>query len=209
MNPPAQTGAPPSAKRPKKGNGVTSPSRRGGSGRVITDVLVEMDFVSRGEVDEAIERANGNGSSVERLLVAEGMITDNQLARAVAEQQPLGRRAVAVGALDRFVHLAARDEVHLDQHVREHAAGTASPRRRADAIALLGPFGGGWCPGLCWRIHVLAMAPTASRIACRGAVWPVQRSNDAAPWATRISRPSITSAPRVLAASRSRVPPSR
>ena len=36
MNPPAQTGAPPNAKRPKKGNGVTSPSRRGGSGRVLT-----------------------------------------------------------------------------------------------------------------------------------------------------------------------------
>jgi type IV pilus assembly protein PilB len=86
MNPPAQTGAPPNAKRPKKGNGVTSPSRRGGSGRVLTDLLVEMDFVSRGEVDEAIERANGNGSSAERLLVAEGMITDNQLARAVAER---------------------------------------------------------------------------------------------------------------------------
>ena len=63
MNPPAQTGAPPNAKRPKKGNGVTSPSRRGGSGRVLTDVLVEMDFVTRGEMDEAIERANGNGSS--------------------------------------------------------------------------------------------------------------------------------------------------
>ena len=127
----------------------------------------------------------------------------------VGEQQPLGRRAVAVGALDRLVDLAARDEVHLDQHVREHAAGTATPGRRGDAVALLGPLGAGWCPGLCWRIHVLAMAPTAARIAWRGAVRPVQRSNDAAPWSSRISSPSITSAPRVLAASRSRVPPSR
>ncbi len=72
MNPPAQTGAPPSAKKPKKGNGVTSPSRRGGSGRVLTDVLVEMDFVSRGEMDEAIERANGNGAAPERLLLGDG-----------------------------------------------------------------------------------------------------------------------------------------
>ena len=72
MNPPAQTGAPPSAKRPKKGNGVTTPSRRGGSGRVLTDVLVELGFVSRGEMDEAIERANGNGSAPERLLLADG-----------------------------------------------------------------------------------------------------------------------------------------
>ena len=100
MNPPAQTGAPPNAKRPKKGNGVTSPSRRGGSGRVLTDLLVEMDFVSRGEVDEAIERANGNGSSAERLLVAEGMITDNQLARAVAERFGLDHIDLSVYRVD-------------------------------------------------------------------------------------------------------------
>src|SRR5215210_373562 len=100
MNPPAQTGAPPNAKRPKKGNGVTSPSRRGGSGRVLTDLLVEMDFVSRGEVDEAIERANGNGSSAERLLVVEGMITDNQLARAVAERFGLDHIDLSVYRVD-------------------------------------------------------------------------------------------------------------
>src|SRR5215204_4299641 len=100
MNPPAQTGAPPNAKRPKKGNGVTSPSRRGGSGRVLTDLLVEMDFVSRGEVDEAIERANGNGSSAERLLAAEGMITDHQLSRAVAERFGLDHIDLSVYRVD-------------------------------------------------------------------------------------------------------------
>ncbi len=100
MNPPAQTGAPPNAKRPKKGNGVTSPSRRGGSGRVLTDLLVEMDFVSRGEVDEAIERANGNGSSAERLLVADGTITDGQLARAVAERFGLDHIDLSVYRVD-------------------------------------------------------------------------------------------------------------
>ena len=46
MNPPAQTGAPPSAKRPKKGNGVTTPSRRGGSGRSLTDVLVVIHHLA-------------------------------------------------------------------------------------------------------------------------------------------------------------------
>jgi type IV pilus assembly protein PilB len=86
MNPPAQTGAPPSAKRPKKGNGVTTPSRRGGSGRSLTDVLVDLDIVSRGEMDEAIERANGQGSSAERLLVGDRIVTEEQLARAVAER---------------------------------------------------------------------------------------------------------------------------
>src|SRR5215218_4203532 len=100
MNPPAQTGAPPNATRPKKGNGVTSPSRRGGSGRVLTDVLVEMDLVSRGEVEEAIERANGNGSSAERLLVSDGTLSDAQLARAVAERFGLDHLDLSIYRVD-------------------------------------------------------------------------------------------------------------
>jgi type IV pilus assembly protein PilB len=100
MNPPTQTGAPPNAKRPKKGNGVTSPSRRGGSGRVITDVLVEMDFVSRGEVDEAIERANGNGSAPERLLLSDKIISDDQLSRAVAERFGLDHIDLSIYRVD-------------------------------------------------------------------------------------------------------------
>ena len=101
MNPPAQTGAPPNAKRPKKGNGVTSPSRRGGSGRVLTDVLVEMDFVSRGEVDEAVERANGNGV-LGRAAAARRRrsITDGQLARAVAERFGLDHLDLSVYRVD-------------------------------------------------------------------------------------------------------------
>ena len=52
MNPPTQTGAAPTkgAKR-----GITSPSRRGGSGRVLTDVLVDLEFVDRAVMDEAID----------------------------------------------------------------------------------------------------------------------------------------------------------
>jgi type IV pilus assembly protein PilB len=86
MNPPTQTGAPPRAKKPKKGNGVTTPSGRGGSGRMLGDVIVDLGFVERGEMDEAVERANGNGSSPERLLVSDGTLSGEQLARAVAER---------------------------------------------------------------------------------------------------------------------------
>jgi type IV pilus assembly protein PilB len=85
MNPPAQTGAPP-AKKPKKGNGITTPSRRGGSGRVLSEVIVELGFVERGEMDEAIDRANSNGGSPERLLMQDGTLTEDQHARAMAER---------------------------------------------------------------------------------------------------------------------------
>ena len=47
----------PARGQPKKGNGVTTPSRRGGSGRVLTDVIVDLGFVERDVMDEAIEMA--------------------------------------------------------------------------------------------------------------------------------------------------------
>ncbi len=46
MNPPTEAAAAPKGK-PKRSNGITTPSRRGGSGRVLTDVIV--DLVETGE----------------------------------------------------------------------------------------------------------------------------------------------------------------
>ena len=83
MNPPTQAGA---ATRPKKGNGVTMPSRRGGSGRVLTDVIVDLGFVERDAMDEAVEMATSAGSAAERVLLSTGAITEEELARAVAER---------------------------------------------------------------------------------------------------------------------------
>ena len=62
------------------------PSRRGGSGRVLTDVLVDLGFVDRGTIDQAIDRATESGSSPERVLVSDGSLTDDQLSRGVAER---------------------------------------------------------------------------------------------------------------------------
>src|SRR5215217_6312183 len=83
MNPPTQAGAAP---RPKKGNGITTPSRRGGSGRVLADVIVDLGFVERDAMDEAVEMATAAGSAAERVLLSTGAITDDELARAVAER---------------------------------------------------------------------------------------------------------------------------
>ena len=96
MSPPAQTGAPPK----KKGNGVTTPSRRGGSGRVLTDVIVDLGFVEQGVVDEAVARAEDAGALPERLLVKDGTITDDQLARAVAERFGLDHLDLGVYRVD-------------------------------------------------------------------------------------------------------------
>ncbi len=74
------------ATRPRRGNGITTPSRRGGSGRVLTDVLVDLGFVDRGTMDIALDRATQSGGAPERILVNDGTLTDDQLARAVAER---------------------------------------------------------------------------------------------------------------------------
>jgi type IV pilus assembly protein PilB len=84
MNPPAQTGAPPARK--KKGNGLTTPSRRGGSGRVLSDVVVDLGFIDRARMDEAITSATKSGSAPEHVLVAEGDLTEEHLSRAIAER---------------------------------------------------------------------------------------------------------------------------
>ncbi len=80
MNPP------PTATRPRAGNGVTTPSRRGGSGRVLGDVIVDLGFVARAAMDDALAKAHATGSAPERVLLAAGTLSEDELSRAVAER---------------------------------------------------------------------------------------------------------------------------
>jgi type IV pilus assembly protein PilB len=88
MNPTTQAGAPvkPAQGRNAKDNGIRTPSRRGGSGRVLTDVIVDLGFVERAAMDDAVEKAHEAGSAAERVLISTGAITERDLARAVAER---------------------------------------------------------------------------------------------------------------------------
>ncbi len=70
-------------------NGVTPPSRRGGSGRFLTDVLVDLGFVERERVDAAVEAARLSGRPPERMLLEQGGISEDQLARAIGERYGL------------------------------------------------------------------------------------------------------------------------
>jgi len=70
-------------------NGITPPTRRGGSGRHVLDVLVELGFVERSRADMAIEHVRLAGGSAEKLLLEQKAITQDQLARAIAERHGL------------------------------------------------------------------------------------------------------------------------
>jgi type IV pilus assembly protein PilB len=84
MNPPPSTAeaSPSQVRRP----GVSAPSRRGGSGRRLDDVIVDLGFVTRDEMDLAITEAERSGSSPERVLLSMERIDEEQVSRAVAER---------------------------------------------------------------------------------------------------------------------------
>src|SRR3954447_2484941 len=82
MNPATTIPAP----RAQKWNGITTPTRRGGSGRQLADVIVDLGFVDRATMELATERARATGSAPERVLASDGALTPDQLSRATAER---------------------------------------------------------------------------------------------------------------------------
>src|SRR5438105_7236879 len=70
-------------------SGITRPSRVGSSRRFLTDVIVEMGFVSRHQVDEAIELSRTSGTTPERVLLEQGVLNHDALSRALAERYGL------------------------------------------------------------------------------------------------------------------------
>jgi type IV pilus assembly protein PilB len=86
----AVSGATAAAEKPAAPfNGVTPPRRRGGSGRFLTDVLVDLGFAQRDKVEKATEESRSAGVPPEKLLLEQNVITSEQLSRAIAERYGL------------------------------------------------------------------------------------------------------------------------
>ena len=69
--------------------GLTPPLARGRSSGFVTDVLVDLDYVSEDRARHAIEEARTAGLPPEQLLLQQGAINGDQLSRAVAERYGL------------------------------------------------------------------------------------------------------------------------
>ncbi len=67
-------------------DGITSPSRRDGSSRFLSDVIVDLGMLPQERVQAAIDEAKSSGQRPEQVLVASGALTRDQLARAIAER---------------------------------------------------------------------------------------------------------------------------
>jgi type IV pilus assembly protein PilB len=74
------------AEQVEPGNGITPPRRRGGRGRFISDVIVELGFAPEERVQAAVEEAKSTGRTPEQVLLQSGALSPEQLARATAER---------------------------------------------------------------------------------------------------------------------------
>jgi type IV pilus assembly protein PilB len=107
--PPAQGGGRSNGERP----GLTPPRRRGGSGRFITDHIVELGYASQEQVDKAIAEARSGGMTPEQVLLQTQAITSDQLARATSERfgldhLDLNAFEIDLGAMNLIPSQAAR-----------------------------------------------------------------------------------------------------
>jgi type IV pilus assembly protein PilB len=71
---------------PDPGTGLTPPRQASARGRFISDVVVELGFAPRDRVDAAVEEARSSGRTAEHVLLENGALTPEQLARATAER---------------------------------------------------------------------------------------------------------------------------
>jgi type IV pilus assembly protein PilB len=116
-------------------NGITPPSRRGGSGRFLTDVLVDLGFAERERVDAAVEASRSAGRPPERLLVEQGAITEDQLARAIGERYGLDHLDLTVFNID----MAAANLIDSGAAKRYDAVPVAFVDERTLLVAMADP----------------------------------------------------------------------
>jgi type IV pilus assembly protein PilB len=80
--------------------GITRPSGQASSQRFLTDVIVEMSLASREQVEEALETSRSLGTTPERVLIEKGKLTQDGLARALAERYGLDHLDLGVFSVD-------------------------------------------------------------------------------------------------------------
>ena len=123
---PGQNGAP---------TGLTPPTRRGGSGRFITDHIVELGYATREQVESAIEKGRETGTTPEEMLLQEGAIDSQELARATAER--FGLDHLDLGVFD--VDLGAVNLVPLQTAKRFEAVPVAFIDQETLLVAMTDP----------------------------------------------------------------------
>ncbi len=115
--------------------GITKPSRRGSSQRFLTDVIVDMGLASRKQVEDALESSRISGTTPERVLLENGSLTPDALARALAERYGLDHLDLGVFSVD----MAAANLVSTTVAKRYQTVPVAFADKRTLLVAMADP----------------------------------------------------------------------
>jgi type IV pilus assembly protein PilB len=116
--------------------GVTPPSPAKGRRGFLSDVIVEMGFAERDVVDEVVDQSRLVGKVAEEILVENGWLNEEQLARAIAERNGLPFVDLSSFAVDD----GARRLIGIDTAVRYRAVPIAFDADGALVVALADPL---------------------------------------------------------------------
>src|SRR2546423_14729689 len=81
-------------------DGITAPSQRGTTAGFLTDVIVNLGFAARERVDSAVDVARQSGRTPEQVLLEDGVMSEDQLAKAVAERFGLDHVDLSIYSVD-------------------------------------------------------------------------------------------------------------
>jgi type IV pilus assembly protein PilB len=115
--------------------GLTPPQTRSRSAGFLTDVLVELGYVTSERAHQAVEEARTAGRRPEQLLQEQGAITADQLSRATAERYGLDH--VDLGAYQ--VDMAAANLIPVNTARRYRAIPVGFANKETLLLALADP----------------------------------------------------------------------
>jgi type IV pilus assembly protein PilB len=127
--------AAPEQGRDAEAMGITRPSQRGSSKRFLTDVIVAMGLASQKQVDDALESSRNLGTTPERVLLDNGSLTQDALARALAERYGLDHLDLGVFTVD----MSAANLVSTTVAKRYQAVPVAFADKRTLLVAMADP----------------------------------------------------------------------
>jgi type IV pilus assembly protein PilB len=127
--PPAPEPAPPAV------DGISHPRQRHAGPRFLTDVIVELGFTERDRADAAVHAAREAQTTAEEMLLQWGAISQEQLARAIAERNGLDHLDLSVFHVD----MAAANLLSSAAAKRYDAVPVAFSGERSLVVAMADP----------------------------------------------------------------------
>ncbi len=123
------------ASTPAAVKGLTPPARQPGPKPRIGDMIVQLGFAEGGTIEHGLARARETGLPLGQALVADGLVSPDQLARALAERN--GLEHVDLNVFD--VDMGAANLIDPAKARRYRAVPVAFADRRTLLVALADP----------------------------------------------------------------------